>query len=474
MPHHEGVVDCSIDRLSFDSREVNEQTLFFALVGTQGNGHDFILQAYEKGCRAAVVSQSVKAPLDMQVIRVENTRIAFASASCFWFNYPTDHLTLVGVTGTNGKTTTATLLHQLFESLGYKSGLISTVVNQIGTEKIPSSHTTPDAFSLNALFAEMVAKGCSHCFMEVSSHALDQFRVHGIRFKGAIFTNITHDHLDYHKTFKEYIRVKKTFFDCLEEDAFALTNLDDKNGAIMLQNTKAKRVGYSLQTLSDFKANIVENSLNGLVLKVGQYEVHSPLMGVFNAYNLLALYATGQLLGIPSLVLLEKISNLKPVDGRFQFFKSDQGVTVVVDYAHTPDALENMLKTLSVFLSNHQKLITIVGCGGDRDKEKRPIMARITQKYSHQFILTSDNPRTEQPSSILKEMEQGLETASARSGLIIEDRLQAIKTSALLASSGDIVLIAGKGHEKYQEINGVKTPFDDYALAWESFNPKNP
>ncbi|MFM1893350.1 MAG: hypothetical protein RIQ90_516 [Bacteroidota bacterium] len=472
-PNHSLTSDCTIASLSFDSRTVDNQCLFFAFIGSNGNGHDFLLKAYELGCRAAVVSQAVDVPQDMQLIFVENTRIAFASASCFWFEYPANRLTLVGVTGTNGKTTTATLLHQLFESLGYKSGLISTVVNLVGSEKIPSSHTTPDAFSLNALFSKMVDQGCSHCFMEVSSHALDQFRVHGITFKGAVFTNITHDHLDYHKTFKEYLRVKKTFFDSLEKDAFALTNLDDKNGKVMLQNTLAKKVGYSLKTMSDYKANLLENSLNGLVLKVGPYELHSPLMGEFNAYNLLALFATGQLLGIPAMELLEKISNLKAVDGRFQFFKSQTGVTVVVDYAHTPDALENMLKTLSVFLKNDQKLITIVGCGGDRDKEKRPIMAKIAQAYSHQFILTSDNPRTEHPAAILKDMEQGLVASSSHKGITIEDRLQAIKTASLLANSGDIVLIAGKGHEKYQEVNGVKTPFDDFALAWESFNTKN-
>lgn len=472
-PQHVLTFDLLIENLSFDSRNVNDKSLFFALVGSNGNGHDFLKNAYELGCRVAVVSQKVNVPDDMQLIMVDNTRIAFASASCFWFNYPSSQLTLIGVTGTNGKTTTATLLHQLFESLGYKSGLISTVVNLIGQDKIPSSHTTPDAFTLNALFAKMVEQGCSHCFMEVSSHALDQNRVHGIRFKGAIFTNITHDHLDYHKTFKEYIRVKKSFFDFLDKDAFALTNLDDKNGKVMLQNTQAKQVGYSLQSLSDYKATILENSLDGLVLKIGKYELHSPLMGVFNAYNLLALFATGQLMGIPALKLLEKISNLKSVDGRFQFFKSDKGVTVVVDYAHTPDALENMLKTLSVFVANQQKIITIVGCGGDRDREKRPLMAQITQKYSHNFILTSDNPRTEQASAILMDMEKGLDKSSVRSGLVIEDRLQAIKTSAHLSAPGDIVLIAGKGHEKYQEINGVKHPFDDYALAWEIFNTKN-
>ena len=471
-PQHALTFDLSIENLSFDSRNVNDKSLFFALVGSNGNGHDFLKNAYDLGCRVAVVSQKVNVPDDMQLIMVDNTRIAFASASCFWFNYPSSQLTLIGVTGTNGKTTTATLLHQLFESLGYKSGLISTVVNLIGQEKIPSSHTTPDAFSLNALFAKMVEQGCSHCFMEVSSHALDQNRVHGIRFKGAIFTNITHDHLDYHKTFKEYIRVKKSFFDFLDKDAFALTNLDDKNGKVMLQNTQAKQFGYSLQSLSDYKATILENSLDGLVLKIGKYELHSPLMGVFNAYNLLALFATGQLMGIPALKLLEKISNLKSVDGRFQFFKSDKGVTVVVDYAHTPDALENMLKTLSVFVANHQKIITIVGCGGDRDREKRPLMAQITQKYSHSFILTSDNPRTEKASAILMDMEKGLDKSSVRTGLVIEDRLQAIKTSAHLSAPGDIVLIAGKGHEKYQEINGVKHPFDDYALAWEIFNTK--
>ena len=458
-----------VDAVVFDSRQAKEKTLFVAIEGLTNDGHQFLEVAFNQGCRFAVVQKEVVCPDGMTLFKVKDTRRALATLACAWFDHPSQQMHLIGVTGTNGKTTTTTLLHQLFSALGFSCGLISTVVNKIEQREIPSTHTTPDPFAINQLLRTMVDAGCSYAFMEVSSHAVHQQRIHGLQFAGAVFTNITHDHLDYHKTFPEYIAAKKGFFDGLSKEAFALVNIDDRNGAVMLQNCPSKHATYALNTLADFKGVVVENSLEGLLVKINHTEVHSKLIGKFNAYNLLAVYGVGELLGIDKLALFEALSMLDSVSGRFQFFKSIHGVTVVVDYAHTPDALENVLQTIGQ-LSNGKNVITLVGCGGDRDKSKRPLMAKIAQKFSQQLILTSDNPRTENPTQILREMQEGLEAFSKVPALAIEDRKQAILTASLLAKAGDIVLIAGKGHEKYQEVNGVKFPFDDFKIAQEIFN----
>lgn len=458
-----------VDAVVFDSRQAKEKTLFVAIEGLTNDGHQFLEVAFNQGCRFAVVQKEVVCPDGMTLFKVKDTRRALATLACAWFDHPSQQMHLIGVTGTNGKTTTTTLLHQLFSALGFSCGLISTVVNKIEQREIPSTHTTPDPFAINQLLRTMVDAGCSYVFMEVSSHAVHQQRIHGLQFAGAVFTNITHDHLDYHKTFPEYIAAKKGFFDGLSKEAFALVNIDDRNGAVMLQNCPSKHATYALNTLADFKGVVVENSLEGLLVKINHTEVHSKLIGKFNAYNLLAVYGVGELLGIDKLALFEALSMLDSVSGRFQFFKSIHGVTVVVDYAHTPDALENVLQTIGQ-LSNGKNVITLVGCGGDRDKSKRPLMAKIAQKFSQQLILTSDNPRTENPTQILREMQEGLEASSKVPALAIEDRKQAILTASLLAKAGDIVLIAGKGHENYQEVNGVKSPFDDFKIAQEIFN----
>ncbi|MFM7596458.1 MAG: UDP-N-acetylmuramoyl-L-alanyl-D-glutamate--2,6-diaminopimelate ligase [Flavobacteriales bacterium] len=462
-----------VQDIVFDSRAAKENSLFIALEGLANDGHDFLNQVYSQGCRMAIVQRKTSLPSDFLQIEVPDSRKALSLLACEWYVNPSREITLVGITGTNGKTTCATLLYHLFLRLGYKAGLLSTVVNKIGNETIPSTHTTPNPLALNALLRTMVDEGCSHCFMEVSSHAVHQHRIFGLQFRGAVFTNITHDHLDYHHTFAAYIQAKKAFFDMLAPDAFALTNRDDRNGEIMVQNTRASKCTYALNTMADFKGLILENEIGGLVMKLNDVEVHTQLIGAFNAYNLLAVYGVGRLLGIPSLELITALSALESVEGRFQFFKSTNGVTVVVDYAHTPDALENVLKTISHFIKDHQKVITVVGCGGDRDKAKRPAMAGIAQKISTQVILTSDNPRTENPSQILQDMQAGINPSVAVPVLSIEDRSQAIQTASLLAGMGDVVLIAGKGHEKYQEINGIKHPFDDFQIAQTFFNKNN-
>ena len=465
---HFGNTDVEISRVVFDSRLASNETLFIAIKGSNSDGHNYLMQVKDQGCKYAIVEQIVN--VDIQQFVVDDTRKALAILACTWFGHPSKELTLVGITGTNGKTTTATLLYTLFSNLGNKSGLLSTVVNKIGAEAIPSTHTTPDPFALNELLRSMVDAGCKYCFMEVSSHAVHQLRIHGLQFKGAVFSNITHDHLDYHQTFAAYINAKKAFFDGLGKDAFALTNKDDRNGELMLQNTEAIKYTYALSTMADFKGAIIENELSGLVVKIDGVEVHTRLIGKFNAYNIMAVYGVGRLLNVPVEQLLTAISTLESVDGRFQFFKSINGVTVVIDYAHTPDALENVLKTIGLFRKNNQKVITIVGCGGDRDTSKRPSMTHIAQKLSGQVILTSDNPRTENPSAIISEMQGGINESLGIPVISIEDRKQAIQTASLLAGNGDIVLIAGKGHEKYQEIMGVKHPFDDVKIALEFFN----
>lgn len=466
----QGNLEQEINELVFDSRKASAESVFFAIVGSTNNGHNYIQNVYEKGCRVFVVQESTSLPKDATIIKVENTSEALGLIACAFYDYPSQDLKLVGITGTNGKTTTTTLLHRLFTELGYKCGLISTVVNKIGTTEIQSTHTTPDPINLNALLAKMVAEGCDYCFMEVSSHAVHQHRITGLEFIGGAFTNITHDHLDYHKTFAEYIRVKKSFFDGLGKEAFALVNSDDKNGLVMLQNTAAKKVSFALKTPAEFKGKVIENELTGLIMTINNTEVYSRLVGDFNAYNLLVVFGVSQLLGMDEMEVLRIISNLESVEGRFQYVRSNAGITAIVDYAHTPDALENVLKTINGIRKGTQKVITLVGCGGDRDKTKRPKMAQIACDLSSQTILTSDNPRTENPQTILEEMEAGLNEEQQTKAITIQDRKQAIKTAISLANAGDILLIAGKGHEKYQEILGIKHDFDDLKITEELFN----
>jgi UDP-N-acetylmuramoyl-L-alanyl-D-glutamate--2,6-diaminopimelate ligase len=466
----QGNLEQEINELVFDSRKASADSVFFAIVGTTNNGHNFISSVYENGCRVFVVQEVVNLPADATIIQVQNTSEALGLMACAYYDNPSQDLKLIGITGTNGKTTTTTLLHKLFTELGFKCGLISTVVNKIGTEDILSTHTTPDPINLNALLAKMVTEGCTYCFMEVSSHAVHQHRITGLEFTGGAFTNITHDHLDYHKTFAEYIRVKKAFFDGLGKEAFALVNSDDKNGMVMLQNTAAKKMTFALKTPADFKGKVIENELTGLIMTINQTEVYSRLVGDFNAYNLLVVFGVSQLLGMDELEVLRIISNLESVEGRFQYVRSNTGITAIVDYAHTPDALENVLKTINGIRKGTQKVLTVVGCGGDRDKTKRPKMAQIAADLSTQVILTSDNPRTENPQAILEEMEAGLDAEQQTKAITIQDRKQAIKTAISLANAGDILLIAGKGHEKYQDIMGIKHDFDDLKITEELFN----
>ena len=456
--------------LIFDSRKAVAESVFFAIVGFSNNGHQFVQQAYDQGCRIFVVQEKVELPEDATIILVHNTSEVLGLMACNYYENPSKKLKLIGITGTNGKTTTTTLLFNLFMNLGYKAGLISTVVNKIGNEVIPSTHTTPNPVELNQLLDKMVNAGCEYCFMEVSSHAVHQHRIAGLDYKIAVFTNITHDHLDYHNTFAEYIRVKKAFFDGLSRDSFALTNADDKNGMVMLQNTLAKKRSFALKTPADFKGKVIENALSGLVMTINNTEVYSRLVGDFNAYNLLAVFGVASLLGIEELEVLRVLSNLESVEGRFQYLRSTNGITAIVDYAHTPDALENVLKTIRGIRKGLEQVITVVGCGGDRDKTKRPKMASIAAEMSDKVILTSDNPRTENPATILEEMEVGLDENQQLKSLTIQDRKQGIKTAISLANSGDIILIAGKGHEKYQEIMGVRHDFDDLKITNELFN----
>jgi len=465
-----GSLDQNATDLVFDSRKAVADSVFFAIVGFSNNGHQFVQQVYDKGCRIFVVQEKVELPEDATIILVHNTSEALGLMACNYYGNPSKKLKLIGITGTNGKTTTTTLLFNLFMNLGYRSGLISTVVNKIGNEVIPSTHTTPNPVELNQLLDKMINAGCQYCFMEVSSHAVHQNRIAGLDYKIAVFTNITHDHLDYHNTFAEYIRVKKAFFDGLNKDSFAITNADDKNGLVMLQNTNAKKRSFALKTPADFKGKVIENALSGLVMTINNTEVYSRLVGDFNAYNLLAVFGVASILGIEELEVLRVLSSLESVEGRFQYVRSTNGITAIVDYAHTPDALENVLKTIRGIRKGSEQVITVVGCGGDRDKTKRPKMASIAAEMSDKVILTSDNPRTENPATILEEMEAGLDENQQLKSLTIQDRKQGIKTAISLANSGDIILIAGKGHEKYQEIMGVRHDFDDLKITNELFN----
>ncbi|GAB4094464.1 Mur ligase family protein [Flaviaesturariibacter terrae] len=463
--------DIPVDSVQLDSRKVAPGALFVAVKGTASDGHAFIAKALELGA-TSIVCETLPAEQKEGVtyVQVEDSAEAAGIIAHNFYDQPSNKLKLVGVTGTNGKTTIATLLYKLFTGLGYTCGLVSTVENLIAGEVIPSTHTTPDAVSLNALLGEMVRRGCSHVFMEVSSHAVHQRRIAGLHFAGALFSNITHDHLDYHKTFDEYIKAKKAFFDGLTADAFAISNADDKRGAVMLQNTAARKLLYSLRTVADFKGKILENALTGLVMTVNDQEVHFRLIGEFNAYNLLAVYGAAVSLGEDKQAVLEVLSNLSGAEGRFDYIVSKKGhVLGIVDYAHTPDALVNVLTTIKKLRKGHEQIITVVGCGGDRDKTKRPIMGEVACAHSDKVIFTSDNPRSEDPLEILAEMEAGLNTAARRKFVSIADRRQAIKTAVSMAADDDILLIAGKGHEKYQEIKGVKQHFDDKEVLQEMF-----
>jgi UDP-N-acetylmuramoyl-L-alanyl-D-glutamate--2,6-diaminopimelate ligase len=463
--------DRAIGNLQSDSRQAGPGSLFIAMKGTHTDGHRFIPSVIAAGA-VAIICEDLPAPLpdNVTIIQVENTAIAAGIVAHNFYGQPSERLKLVGVTGTNGKTTIATLLYKLFSALGYKSGLLSTVENRIGDMVVPATHTTPDPLHLNALLKEMLDAGCTHAFMETSSHAIHQHRVAGLRYAGGLFSNITHDHLDYHKTFEEYIRVKKSFFDSLPSDAFAISNADDKRGAVMLQNTNAKKYFYSLRTLADFKGRILENNLTGLVMTVNDQEVHFRLIGEFNAYNLLAVYGAAICLGESKEEVLRSLSTLSGAEGRFDYSMSPKEKIIgIVDYAHTPDALINVLATIQKLRKGHEKIITVVGAGGDRDKTKRPLMGAAACEYSDKVIFTSDNPRSEDPDQIIRDVESGLNTAAKRKYISIADRKEAIRTALNLAGPEDILLIAGKGHEKYQEIKGVKYPFDDKQILTELF-----
>ncbi|MFN2456903.1 MAG: UDP-N-acetylmuramoyl-L-alanyl-D-glutamate--2,6-diaminopimelate ligase [Chitinophagaceae bacterium] len=466
-----GSTDITVSDVQIDSRRIQQGSLFIAVKGSASDGHLFIDAAIQKGAAAVVCETQPYSQLpNVTYVQTNNSAEAAGYIAHNYFDQPSHQLKLTGVTGTNGKTTIATLLYKLFTTLGYKCGLISTVENRIGGRAISSTHTTPDAVSLNALLKQMANEGCSHVFMEVSSHAIHQRRIAGIEFAGAIFSNITHEHLDYHKTFDEYIKTKKQFFDTLLSAAFAVTNMDDKRGMVMLQNTAAKKYTYSLRTAADFKGKILENTLSGLVMTINDQEVHFLLIGEFNAYNLLAVYAAAIALGEARQQVLQCLSSLTGAEGRFDYTISPKEKVIgIVDYAHTPDALLNVLGTIKKLKKGFEQVITVVGCGGDRDRTKRPVMGQVSCEHSDRVIFTSDNPRTEDPFQIIKDMEAGLNTAAKRKYVSIPDRKQAIKTAVSVAQPEDIVLIAGKGHEKYQEVNGVKNHFDDKEVLKEMF-----
>lgn len=466
-----GVTNKEVAALEFDSRKVRANTVFFAIKGTLADGHQFIDQTIAAGASVIVCEDmpEVQSP-EITYIQVENANVALGIMAANFYGNPSSKLKLVGITGTNGKTTIATLLFKLFTELGYAVGLISTVENQIKETIIPSTHTTPNPVALNALLKQMVDAGCVYCFMEVSSHAVVQHRIEGLHFAGGVFSNITHDHLDFHKTFDNYIKAKKAFFDGLPKQAFALTNADDKNGMVMLQNTKATKKSYALKQMADFKAKIIENSFSGLNLEIDQLEVYFKLVGSFNAYNLLAVYGTAILLGEDKMEVLTVLSELSGAEGRFDYVANDQKIIGIVDYAHTPDAVQNVLSTIANIRKGTEQVITVIGCGGDRDTTKRPVMAQVACDWSDKVILTSDNPRTEDPNAILRDMEAGVSPSNKRKTLTIIDRKEAIKTACHLAKPGDIILVAGKGHEKYQEISGVRYHFDDKEILIEQLN----
>lgn len=465
-----GSTAVTILHLTYDSRNAGEGSLFFAVKGTQVDGHKFIADVTAKGV-AAVVCETLPEIPDPSVtyIRVKDSTEAMGLMAVEFYDQPSKKLKLVAITGTNGKTTVATLLFRLFRAFGHKVGLLSTVQNQINEEVIPSTHTTPDSIRINELLEHMVDEGCEYVFMEASSHAIHQNRIKGLHFTGTVFTNITHDHLDYHETFANYIAAKKKLFDDLNADGFALTNKDDKNGMVMLQNTNATRYTYALKSMADFKARIMESDFTGMLLNIDEQEAWFRLVGNFNAYNILAVYGTAFLLGKEKEEIIRKLSNIESVKGRFDYVRSDNGVIAIIDYAHTPDALKNVLDTINELRTQNEQLITVVGCGGNRDAAKRPVMADIATEYSTKVIFTSDNPRNENPETILDEMQAGVKPLHYKKTLRISDRKEAIKAAVASATKGDIILIAGKGHENYQEINGVRHHFDDKETVMEMF-----
>lgn len=469
-----GATDIAISKIEFDSRKIELNDVFVAIRGTLSDGHDYIEKALSLGAVAVICEEFPSVIVNgVTYIKVIDSNEALAFLAANYYENPSENIRLVGVTGTNGKTTIASLLYQLFKKAGYKVGLLSTVKIMVDNQEFKATHTTPDSLTINKYLDLMVQEGCEFCFMEVSSHGIHQKRTEALHFAGGVFTNLSHDHLDYHNTFAEYRDVKKIFFDNLPKSAFAITNIDDKNGAIMLQNTKAKKLTYALKSYADYKAQILENQLSGLLLKINDNEVWVKLIGSFNAYNLLAIYGVAVELGIEKVEALRLLSELESVSGRFQFIVSDSKITAIVDYAHTPDALENVLKTIEDIRTKNEQLITVVGCGGDRDKTKRPIMANIASSMSDKAIFTSDNPRTENPETIIEEMEKGVEPQNFKKTVSILDRKQAIKTACQLANPNDIILIAGKGHETYQEINGVRHDFDDLKIVTDLLQQLN-
>jgi UDP-N-acetylmuramoyl-L-alanyl-D-glutamate--2,6-diaminopimelate ligase len=457
-----GETEINVENIQFDSRKVEVGSVFVATRGTASDGHQYIPIAIEKGA-VAIVCEEIPTETNSKItyIKVENSSDALGKIASAWYGFPSSKMILVGVTGTNGKTTIATLLYQLFRQLGHKSGLLSTVCNYVDDLAVAATHTTPDALALNELLAQMVDAGCEYAFMEVSSHSVDQRRIAGLEFAGGVFTNITRDHIDYHITFENYLKAKKQFFDDLPADAFALTNADDKNGLVMLQNSKAKKYTYSLRSMADFKTRILEHGFEGMLLDMNDKEVNVSFIGKFNASNLSAVFGTAVLLGQDELEVLRIISSLHSVSGRFETLHAPAGYTAIVDYAHTPDALTNVIDSINQILQGNGRLITVVGCGGNRDKGKRPMMAREAVNNSWKAILTSDNPRFEEPQDILNDMLAGLDVVEKAKSLTIVDRREAIKTACSLAQEGDVVLVAGKGHEDYQIIKGVKYHFDD-------------
>ncbi|MPT34377.1 MAG: UDP-N-acetylmuramoyl-L-alanyl-D-glutamate--2,6-diaminopimelate ligase [Flavobacterium sp.] len=469
-----GTTDVSVGKIEFDSRKIESDDVFVAIRGTVSDGHDFIEKAIGLGAMAVVCEVVPETTHDgITYVQVADTSLALAYMSANYYGDPSAKLKLVGVTGTNGKTTIASLLYQMFKKAGYKVGLLSTVKILVDNKEYKATHTTPDSLTINHYMNEMVEEGCDYCFMEVSSHGIHQKRTEGLHFTGGVFTNLSHDHLDYHPTFAEYRDVKKSFFDNLPKTAFAITNIDDKNGPVMLQNTKAKKRTYALKTYADYRAQILENQLSGLLLKINEQEVWVRLIGSFNAYNLLAIYGVAIELGIESQEALRLLSELESVSGRFQYIVSAGNITAIVDYAHTPDALENVLKTIEDIRTKNEQLITVVGCGGDRDTTKRPIMANIAATMSDKAIFTSDNPRSEKPEAIIEDMEKGVEPQNYKKTVSIVHRKQAIKTACQLAQPNDIILIAGKGHETYQEIQGVRHDFDDMKTVKELLEQLN-
>ena len=468
-----GNTSFSVNKVEFDSRLVSDSDMYVAIAGVNVDGHDFISQAIKNGAKCIVCEKIPTQFVDEIVyVNVKSSRKALAIISSNYYDNPSSKLNLIGITGTNGKTTISTLLYDLYRNLGIKSGLISTVKISVGDNDYKAKQTTPDSLSINSYLNEMVKSEVRYCFMEVSSHGIHQNRIEGLNFKGGVFTNLTHDHLDYHENFENYRDTKKQFFDSLSPDSFALTNNDDKNGMVMLQNTTADKYTYSLNSISDFKARILESSFEGMLLKTNNSEFWSKLVGRFNAYNILSVYSVGSILGLPKEELLKGLSDLDAVVGRFQFYKKNK-ITAIIDYAHTPDALENILRSINEIKTADNNLITVVGCGGNRDKTKRPVMGDIASSLSSRVIFTSDNPRNEDPDLIIKEMISGVKLSNSNKTISISNRKEAIKAACQFAQSNDIILVAGKGHESYQEVNGVKNEFDDFDIIKELLNQKN-